>query len=190
MAHVSRFLLCAALATLALACAGTSSTAAAATAGPCADTKLVPRANNVGRLRAATLCLLNAERAKHGLAPLQHNDRLGRAARAYSAKMVRQRFFGHVCPQGTTLKSRLRSAKYVNKSVRDYALAENLGWGSGTLGTPRAIVRAWMRSHAHRAAILNGRFRDVGIGIASGAPARVRGRAATYTTEFGYRVTT
>ncbi len=169
---------------------GSPATAAAAAAAPCADAKLTPRRDNVDRLRAATLCLLNAERAKHGLAPLQHNDHLGKAAQAYSAKMVRQRFFAHVCPQGTTLTSRLRSAKYVNKSVRDYALGENLAWGSGSLATPRSIVRGWMRSPGHRDAILNRRFRDVGIGVAPGAPARVQGRAATYTTEFGYRATT
>lgn len=103
--------------------------------------------------------------------------------------MVRGRFFAHVCPQGSTLRSRSRSAKYLNKSVRDYALGENLAWGSGSLSTPNSIVRSWMRSHGHREAILDGSFRDVGVGVAPGAPRNVRGRAATYTTEFGYRVT-
>jgi uncharacterized protein YkwD len=137
----------------------------------------------------ATLCLLNAEREKRGLAPLVVNDRLAKAAQAYSRKMVRERFFAHVCPEGSTLKSRLRAAKYVNRSVRDYELGENLGWGTGSLSTPRSIVRAWMRSSGHRHSILNERFRDIGIGVAPGAPESVGGRAATYTTEFGYRVT-
>ena len=155
----------------------------------CADATMRPNSENLERVRAATLCLLNAERAERDLAPLRVNERLGSAAQAYSAKMVRERFFAHVCPQGSTLKSRIRSAKYLNRSVRDYALGENLGWGSGSLSTPKSIVRGWMRSHAHRDAILDGRFRDVGVGVAPGAPRKVRGRAATYTTEFGYRVT-
>lgn len=187
MAHLIRCLLCAALACVALAL---PATATAAATQPCADTKLTAHPDHLERMRAATLCLLNAERAKRDLAPLVANDHLSDAADNYSAKMVRRRFFGHVCPEGSTLKSRLRSAKYVNKSVRDYSLGENLGWGSGSLGTPRSIVRAWMRSSAHRHAVLDSRFRDVGIGIAPGAPKKVRGRAATYTAEFGYRVTT
>ena len=155
----------------------------------CADATLRPNNENLERIRAATLCLLNAERATRDLAPLRVNERLSSAAQGYSAKMVRKRFFAHVCPQGSTLKSRSRSAKYLNESVRDYALGENLAWASGSLSTPKSIVRGWMRSHAHRESILSETFRDVGVGIAPGAPRKVRGRAATYTTEFGYRVT-
>jgi uncharacterized protein YkwD len=166
---------------------GTGSAATAA-AG-CADAKLRPTNQNLERIRAATLCLLNAERADHGMPALRANGRLARAAEAYSAKMVRRRFFAHVCPEGSTLKSRLRSVKYLNKSVRDYSLGENLAWGSGSLSTPKSIVRGWMRSSGHRDAILGGRFQDVGVGVAPGAPRRVRGRAATYTAEFGYRIT-
>jgi uncharacterized protein YkwD len=156
----------------------------------CADATLKPRSDNLDRVRAATLCLLNVEREQRGLAPLVVNERLAKAAQTYSAKMVRERFFAHVCPEGSTLRSRIHAAKYVNKSVHDYALGENLGWGSGRLSTAKSMVRAWMRSSGHRRSILDARFRDVGIGVAPGAPARARGRAATYTTEFGYRITT
>jgi uncharacterized protein YkwD len=51
------------------------------------------------------------------------------------------------------------------------------------------IVGAWMRSPGHRANILNARFREIGVGIAQGAP-RGAGRtvrAGTYATEFGVR---
>lgn len=166
---------------------GTGSAPAAA-AG-CADATLRPHTENLERVRAATLCLLNAERADRGLPALRADERLTRAAQAYSAKMVRRRFFAHVCPDGSTLKGRIRSAKYLNGSVRDYSLGENLAWGSGALSTPRSIVRGWMRSSAHRHAILDARFEDVGVGVAPGAPRKVRGRAATYTAEFGYRTT-
>ena len=46
-----------------------------------------------------------------------------------------------------------------------------------------------MHSPGHRANILNGGFRDIGIGIATGAPVHLRGAAngATYTTDFGFR---
>ena len=155
----------------------------------CKGATLTPGAENLDRVRNATLCLVNAERTKRNRKPLRANRRLGRSAQAYSRQMVLDRFFAHVCPRGTTLNTRARAARYLNRSVRDYALGENLGWGSGTLSTPKSIVRAWMRSSKHRKAILTRRFRDAGVGIAPGAPAAVNGIAATYTMEFGYRRT-
>ncbi len=64
------------------------------------------------------------------------------------------------------------------------APSENIAWGSGRLETPRAIVRAWMRSRGHRANIL-GRFDEIGIGISNGTPRRGLD-GATYATSFGY----
>ena len=192
MAGITRFLLCAALACLALALgsvtAGPAGAAGAAGEESCADAKLTPRRDNLDRIRAATVCLLNVERARHDLAPLEGNEQLSRAAQRYSAKMVRRRFFSHVCPDGSTLKTRVRKGtRYINKSVRDWSLGENLAWGSRQLATPLATVRAWMRSSGHRENILNARFHDVGIGVAAGAPAKVGGPAGTYTADFGFR---
>jgi uncharacterized protein YkwD len=190
VAGLTRTLVCAALACAALALGATAPAAGAAADEPCADAKLTPRRDNLDRVRVATLCLLNAERAKHDLAPLRADDQLGRAAQTYSARMVRERFFAHVSPHGSTLTTRIRKGtKYLTSSVRDWALGENLAWGSRSLSTPRATVRAWMRSSGHRENILDDRFRDIGIGVAPGAPAAVSGPAATYTTNFGYRVT-
>ncbi len=189
VAGITRFLLCAGLACLAMALGSvTAGPAAAAADEPCADTKLTPRRDNLDRIRVATVCLLNVERARRDLAPLRGNEQLNRAAQRYSAKMVRERFFAHVCPHGSTLKTRVRKGtRYINKSVRDWSLGENLAWGSRQLSTPLATVGAWMRSSGHRENVLNARFRDVGIGVAAGAPAKVGGPAGTYTADFGYR---
>lgn len=48
-------------------------------------------------------------------------------------------------------------------------------------------MRAWMRSPGHRANILSRTFREVGVGIAIGAPTTAGGvlDAGTYTTDFG-----
>jgi uncharacterized protein YkwD len=190
VAGLTKSLACAALACIALALGAGSPGATAAADEPCADATLTPDRDNLERVRTATLCLLNLERARHDLAPLEVNAQLARAAQRYSRRMVRERFFGHVSPGGSTLTKRVRNGtKYINESVRDWSLGENLAWGSRRLSTPRATVRAWMRSSGHRHNILDDRFRDVGIGVAPGAPARVSGPAATYTTEFGYRVT-
>ena len=48
----------------------------------------------------ATLCVLNAERARHDLRPLRLNRRLSRAARRHSRAMARRRFFSPTSPGG------------------------------------------------------------------------------------------
>ena len=93
--------------------------------------------------------------------------------------MVRRRFFGHVCPDGTTVVSRIRKrTSYLLGPLQSWSLGENLAWGSGSKGTPRGSSRTWMRSSAHRRAILNRPFRDVGVGVAAGAPVARRRSAA------------
>ena len=172
-----------------LTCVALALPVSASAAAPCPAAGLVPGAGNMAQVRTATLCLLNVERKARGLPPLTSNGQLGKAAQAYSAKMVRMRFFDHVCPQGTTPSSRIRGGtSYLRGRVRSWSLGENIAWGSGELATPDVIVRSWMHSSGHRRNILDRRFRNIGIGVASGAPDNVQGQpAATYTTDFGFR---
>ena len=136
---------------------------------------------SVTQARSATLCLLNVQRADHGLAPLREENHLQRAAVTYSHAMVRQRFFDHVAPNGSTLQQRIAQAGYRGWST----IGENLAWGSGRLATPASIVDGWMHSPGHRANILDGTFDQIGVGIASGAPmSGIGGSAAVYTTDF------
>ena len=135
----------------------------------------------------STLCLLNHARASRGLRRLHLQRRLGRAARSHSADMARRGYFSHDSRSGASFLDRIRHAGYL-RHTRQWMVGENIAWGTGRLATPRAIVRAWMHSPGHRANILNGRFREIGVGITYNAPVRVAGRpAATYTTDFGFR---
>jgi uncharacterized protein YkwD len=154
----------------------------------CADSDLMPSQANAAKVRNATLCLLNGQRRAHDLAKLRANGRLRHAATDYSSQMVRDGFFSHVSPSGSTMVSRIKSTNYL-AGARSWALGENIAWGTGDLATPRGIVRAWMHSPGHRANILNGGFRDIGIGIADGAPVAIDDApaGATYTTDFGSR---
>ena len=159
--------------------------ASPAHAADCAGANLLPAIASIPTAKAATLCLLNNERATRGLAPLASQPTLEAAATAYSHAMVRQRFFAHVSPGGQTITDRL--ASYVG-SARAWATGENLAWGEGSLATPGAIVRDWMQSASHRDNILNGTFREIGIGIVGGTPrGGLPAVSATYTTEFGSR---
>lgn len=144
------------------------------------------RASN-DQLVRSTLCLLNAERRRHGLRRLRVSTRLSRAARAHSRDMVRRDYFSHTSLSGATFLDRIRRTGYLSGAF-SWMVAENLAWGSGSLSSPARTVRAWMHSPGHRRNILTGRFVHVGIGIARGAPAAVGSRpAATYTTDFGFK---
>lgn len=139
-----------------------------------------------GDLARATLCLLNEERTSRGLPRLRLNDRLSNAAERHSRDMVQRTYFSHDSLSGLSFVDRIRRAGYL-RSARSWSAGENLAWGSGTRGAPEQIMRAWMNSSGHRANILTGRFREVGIGVAEGAPVRVGSAAATYTTDFGFK---
>lgn len=174
---------------LALPSAAGAATTSGASTTACKGANIIPNKRNAGRVRSATLCLINVERTSRGLRRLRASKQLRKAATNYSRTMVRKRFFDHVGPRGSTMVSRIKRTNYLKRGVRDWALGENIGWASGSLATPRQMVRIWMDSAGHRKNILNRRFRHVGIGVATGAPVRgkVR-RAATYTTDFGYRI--
>jgi uncharacterized protein YkwD len=159
--------------------------AGTAQAAPCivASASAVPTAerSSIQHARRQTLCLINRERADRGMRPLRLNKRLSRASLRHSRKMIRKHRFEH-----GNFVARILNARYVSRR-QAWALAENIAWGTGSLATPAATVRAWMNSPGHRANILNARFRDIGIGIAIGAPGIVHAAAsaATYTTDFG-----
>jgi uncharacterized protein YkwD len=126
----------------------------------------------------AVRCEINAVRAAHRLAPIKATQALIVAAQRHSEDMVRRHYFAHVSPSGQTVSERARKAGY-----RSRRLGENIGWGSGSLGTPAAIVQAWMNSPPHRAIILTPTFREGGVGIAAGAPTGGDGR--TYVLDVG-----
>jgi uncharacterized protein YkwD len=123
-------------------------------------------------------CVVNEQRAAQGLAALRRDRGLARAAQRFSHAMVAERFFAHVSPSGSTLGERARAAGFAGA-----ALGETIAWGDGELGTPAAIVDQWMHSPPHRAIILDGGFRRVGLGVASGSPSGAGG--ATVTADFG-----
>ena len=167
----------AALAALALCAPATAS------ADDCAGADVVPAADNVAVVGQATLCLLNQQRAAHGLGALVENATLTSASTGYSQRMVAQGFFDHESPDGGTLVERLTGAGYLGDDDA-WVVGENIGWGQGTLATARSMVTAWMGSAGHRENLLSGDYTEVGLGLALGTPAD-QTWGATYTTDFG-----
>jgi uncharacterized protein YkwD len=99
--------------------------------------------------------------------------------------MVRRSYFGHVEPGGVDLVDRLWRVHYL--PAGRWLVGENLAAGTGRRSAPTTHVRGWLRSAPHRANLLSRRFREIGLGVASGFPRFSRRRGATYTADFGFR---
>jgi uncharacterized protein YkwD len=92
-------------------------------------------------LRAAVVCLINAERARHGLPRLRDSSRLDSAAQRWAAADD----LGHGSGPGAHVSS---------AGLRWSAVGENV-----------ASVAAWMASPGHCQNILDPRYREVGTGV-------------------------
>jgi uncharacterized protein YkwD len=158
--------------------------AKARTAQDCPNADLVPNAGNLAAIRAAIVCLHNQIRAEHGLAQLGTDPKLRKAALGHSADMAGRDYFDHTTPGGVTMVDRIKQSGYLRPN-RGWMVGENLEWGTGSLATPRGAVKAWMNSPGHRANILRGGYRELGVGIALGTPQAGLDRGATYTVDFG-----
>ncbi|HEV2812549.1 MAG TPA: CAP domain-containing protein [Solirubrobacteraceae bacterium] len=138
-----------------------------------------------GQANRAVFCLVNVERAKHGLAPLRHNGRLARIARVHAKDIVRFQFIGHDSPAHGSLLQRVKRSGYGGRNRR-LAFGEILGAGRGRYSTPRFIVREWMKRQIHRKAILYPSFRAMGVGAALGMPSRnVKNKGRSFVITFG-----
>jgi uncharacterized protein YkwD len=150
-----------------------------------------PTQNNVELIRTATLCLVNQERADRAEAALQFNADLQQSAQAHTESMAFGDYFEHNGPGGDTPLSRMTAAGYIPSANVGYEIGENIGWGTLSLGTPRAIVAAWMASPGHRANILDAHFHDTAIGVSPHVTSSLSGGqpGGIYTQDFGVIIT-
>ena len=156
-------------------------------ATPCQDTALAPSGENLARVRASVLCLINKVRAEHSLQPLATNPELEAAAEGHASELVADDYFAHVSPSGETPVDRIKATGYINDPSDGYVIGENLAWGTYTLSTPQAIVEAWVASPGHLANILESRYTETGIGLTAAVPESLGegNPGGTYAEEFG-----
>jgi uncharacterized protein YkwD len=153
----------------------------------CQSASATPAKTDKLTIVRATLCTINAERSRRGMASLKLNKRLSKAATAHAGDMNARNYFSHNSLGGGSFVDRIRRAGYF-ANAKSWTVGENLAWGARSRGTPRMVTKMWMKSPGHRANILNSSFREIGIGVSYGAPVTgVGGPAATYTTDFGAR---
>jgi uncharacterized protein YkwD len=152
-----------------------------AAAQGCANSSADPDSISISKVDAATFCLLNEQRRAHGLRALRESGRLDLASTRYAQDMARSNVFEH-----GDFVGRIKASNYLSGASSWY-VGENIAWGTGRYATPAGIVKMWMNSPPHRANILSSKFRDIGVGIARGAPRAGVSGGATYVTDFGRR---
>jgi uncharacterized protein YkwD len=169
-----------------LTAAAAFSSPAAAAKPSCAHASAAPSHLTTPVATHALQCLINGVRRAHHLRPVRAERHLRFAALRHADDMAGRDYFAHVSPGGTTMESRVRGAGYLRR-VHEWWLGEALAWGNGGAGAPRAILRGLLASPPHRAILLDPAFRDLGIGVALGAPAagKTGGGALTVALDFG-----
>jgi uncharacterized protein YkwD len=140
--------------------------------GACPNANLPVRGASPHKMRAAVLCLVNKQRAAHGLPGLHAAPMLNRSAQGWTNSMVRGDFFSH----GSNFASRISAVGFLWSSA-----GENIATG---FLTPREVVRAWMGSTGHCQNILNPTFRDVGTGVSATPVRGYATGAGTWTQDF------
>lgn len=98
--------------------------------------------------------LVNEERAKAGLSPLQESAQASKAASVRAEEITRS--FSHTRPDGSSFSTALQQ-----NGVSFRSSGENIAYGQRT---PQEVMNSWMNSQGHRANILNPNFTAIGVG--------------------------
>ena len=148
-------------------------------AGACRGAKVPAGKLSADQAKVTMTCLINHMRRHHHLHRVRGNIPLGIAAQQHSDAMNAKDFFSH--DGDGTPGSRTAGAGFHGASV-----GETLAFGSGSRGSPKATVRAWLHSPEHRGILLMRRWRQIGIGVSFGSPLGPDvSSEATYTADLG-----
>jgi Ca2+-binding RTX toxin-like protein len=127
--------------------------------------------------------LINRERAKAGAPPLAFNTDLNEAAELHSEWMIASGKFSHTGSSGSNAGERMAAAGY--QFTGAWTWGENIAWATtrapaGYVDEVLLLHQNLMNSDGHRANILNGSFREIGIGFETGS---YSGRASAFVTQ-------
>lgn len=116
------------------------------------ETKTIPQPVNTSTFSTQVIQLVNAERQKAGLSPLQADSWLNSYALTRSKELPSN--FNHVRPDGSDPLTPVMKHGYMSAG-------ENIAYG---YTTPEDVVTAWMNSPGHRKNILSPGFTHIGVG--------------------------
>jgi len=141
----------------------------------------------ISALEQYMLELGNAERARVGAQPLAFNPDLTESAENHTGWMLEEDVFSHTGVEGSNAGERMDAAGY--DFTGSWGWGENIAWRSlggapGYQDEVAALHTALMNSTGHRANLLNGSFREIGIGIEAGNLSGTE--SAVVTQNFAY----
>lgn len=136
----------------------------------------------VNKARKSMMCLVSYARKHYGLRKYKRNRKLAWSAKRKAKDILRCNSFSHyACGRDFThWIKRSRYSKWVG-------VAENIAWGSGSLGNVRTIFVAWMKSPPHRKAILDRKYKDADVNVVRGSFHEFKG-ARIWVMHFGSRI--
>lgn len=106
------------------------------------------------------IALSNQARKEQGMTLVKSNGALARAAQAKAQDMIAKNYFAHISPSNVSPWYWYKQAGY------KYAYAgENLAIDYVNASD---VVAAWLKSPSHRRNLLNTRFQDIGVAVATG----------------------
>jgi uncharacterized protein YkwD len=153
------------------------------TSGTSASDAVVGR-DSGAMVRARVVELVNVARSKSrrcgsekfaAVPSLDVSHELNEAAAGHAREMARKNFFDHRGRDGSTPKERVMHAGYEPRLT-----GENIAFGPETA---EEVVAGWLASPDHCQNIMDARFQDIGVGVATG---RKRGRIY-WVQDFGAR---
>lgn len=123
----------------------------------------IPNIDQAKGVEEEVLALVNQERSKAGLKPLEMDWELQRVARTKSCDMAQNNYFSHQSP---TYGSPFDMMKHFG--IKYTQAGENIASGQRT---PAEVMQSWMNSSGHRANILKPDFTHIGVGYCVGGSA-------------------
>lgn len=109
--------------------------------------------------------LVNQERQRVGVKPLEVDPRINTSAQEKADDMVNRNYRDHVSPEG--MHGYELVFKHTGGECR--RAGENLAWRTNnTAGTTRDAFNWWMSSEPHRKAIQDPKYTKTGIGVKDG----------------------
>jgi len=111
--------------------------------------------------RLGVINFTNVERLKQRVIPLIESEVLDQVAETKARDILAKQYFAHVSPSGVGAGNLADQFGY-----KYLLIGENLALGN--FETDALLVKAWMDSPGHRANILNGSFRELGVAVVYG----------------------
>jgi len=139
---------------------------------PCKWQNAHPSRVGVAAVRSAVLCLINRQRAIHGLPRLHVSGKLNNAAQNWANTMVATRNSGN-----GDLSAQVSAAGYHWSQAGSVV-------GSG-FPTAARMVAGWMGDPGHCTVILDPAYRSVGTGVNAHSVAGYWSKGATFSEDYG-----